>query len=177
MDNKVKARKNRNFNVSLDFISETATSLLTEYLQNDSIERIEKLIKNKKSAEYVKNLATNTIPKQTYLYQRFIEDSIGKMPNTKKKTEQDQVSTANLLNKMNQHQSNLDMEFIEINEANMREEESPLKINVKPLRGEVSPMDSYLGEGLVAPAPIKRNMSIRRRASTQNQSQGGSAMH
>ena len=87
MDNKVKARKNRNFNVSLDFISETATSLLTEYLQNDSIERIEKLIKNKKSAEYVKNLATNTIPKQTYLYQRFIEDSIGKMPNTKKKTE------------------------------------------------------------------------------------------
>ena len=42
------------------------------------LERVDKVLKNRRSAEYVKNLAQNTNPKQTYLYQRYIEESLAR---------------------------------------------------------------------------------------------------
>ena len=38
------------------------------------VKKIEMLLANKKSADYVKSLVNNTVPKQRYLYQRFAED-------------------------------------------------------------------------------------------------------
>ena len=39
------------------------------------MKRVERILQSKRSAEYVKNLATATPMKQTYLYQRYIEES------------------------------------------------------------------------------------------------------
>ena len=38
------------------------------------VKKIESLMANKKSAEYVKTMVNNTVPKQRYLYQRFAEE-------------------------------------------------------------------------------------------------------
>lgn len=37
-------------------------------MQEEVVKRIEKVLSSKKSAEYVKTLVHNTVPKQTYLY-------------------------------------------------------------------------------------------------------------
>ena len=38
------------------------------------MKKIESLMANKKSADYVKTMVNNTVPKQRYLYQRFAEE-------------------------------------------------------------------------------------------------------
>ena len=45
--------------------------------QIEKVKKIEEVLKNKKSANYVKSLSMNTVPKQTYLYQRFMKDENG----------------------------------------------------------------------------------------------------
>lgn len=41
---------------------------------SEVVKKIEMLLANKKSADYVKGLSSSTVPKQRYLYQRFAEE-------------------------------------------------------------------------------------------------------
>ena len=49
-------------------------------LMEETIKKIEAVLKNKQSANYVKSLAQNTVPREDRLYQRFItfEDPVGR---------------------------------------------------------------------------------------------------
>ena len=119
------------------------------------IQRVEKVLSNKRSAEYVKNLATNTVPKQTYLYQRYIEDSIARAnASTNKRNASEPAtgksgagdhheSSAALLRRVHREASNLDIEFAEIDEVRAMDEASPLLA----LKGGKERHNSvYLGE-------------------------------
>lgn len=89
-------------------------------MQGEVVKRIEKVLKSKRSAEYVKGLAQNTVPKQTYLYQRFIEDSLAKQ--TPLRPTEESLPTINMnsqdtlmMQEIEQRQqNNLDMDFQDI---------------------------------------------------------------
>ena len=97
------------------------------------VKKIEMVLANKRSAEYVKSLANNTVPKQRYLYQRFAEDgAIRQLNSPQKKADLLNVkSSKSMINVLEAEDSvdkiknNLDIEFEKIDETHYMDELSP----------------------------------------------------
>lgn len=88
------------------------------------------VLANKKSADYVKSLANNTVPKQLYLYQRRAEEAAMRLLSSPMcKGDLVQKSSANTLiehdDSFEKINNNLDIEFEKIDEARQMEELSP----------------------------------------------------
>ena len=54
------------------------------------------MLKNKRSANYVKSMSLNTVPKQTYLYQRFMKDENGEPWSPSKQKQKDKMMANDL---------------------------------------------------------------------------------
>ena len=70
-DKKQEAKKIKEFDVSNPRSYDVTDLFLA---QVEIVKKIESVMANKKSAEYVKTMVNNTVPKQRYLYQRFAEE-------------------------------------------------------------------------------------------------------
>lgn len=93
------------------------------------MQKVTRLLQNKRNADYVKSLANNVAPRQVYLYQRYIEEAIERTTPGKTRESISQPDfdsqTANLIKQVQMESSNLDIEFTEIGEGDTTDEVSP----------------------------------------------------
>ena len=124
------------------------------------VQRVTRILQNKRSADYVQSLANNTAPRQVYLYQRYIEQARREHggPDTPLKSRGDSISvpdydsqTANLIKKVQKESSNLDIEFTDIEEGNTTEEVSPNQASIDKRRHTM-----HVGNDFQANANLKK---------------------